>query len=83
MELESLEKTFIVEVFKKRTWTKLLNPLGNVHAKVIREFFANAFVEGDCINCWLRGRKGVPCHKEVHLRDLGGSTNDPTHIPPV
>ena len=57
MELESLEHTFIPEVFKQRTWTKLLNPMGNVHAEIIREFFFNAVVEGGRISCWLRGRK--------------------------
>jgi len=57
VELESLEHTFIPEVFKERTWTKLLNPMGNVLVEIIREFFANAFVEGDRINCWLRGRE--------------------------
>ena len=38
-------------------WTKLLNPMGNVHAKIIREFFSNAVIEGDRIGCWLRGRE--------------------------
>ena len=40
--METLEDTFIPEVFKERTWTKLLNSSGNVCAKLIREFFANA-----------------------------------------
>ena len=57
MELESLENNFIPEVFKERTWTKLLNPMRNVHAEIIREFFANAVVEGDRIGCWLRGKE--------------------------
>ena len=57
VDLESLEGTFIPDVFKERTWTKLLNPMGNVFEDIIREFFANAFVEGDHINCWLRGRE--------------------------
>ena len=30
---------------------------GNVHEDVIREFYPNAFVEGDHINCWLKGRE--------------------------
>ena len=55
--METLENTFILEVFKERTWTKLLNPSGNVYAEIIREFFANAIVEGERINCWLRGRE--------------------------
>ena len=57
VELESLEHTFIPEVFKERMWTKLLYPMGNVHAELISEFFANAIVEGGCINCWLRRRE--------------------------
>ena len=55
--LESLENTFIPKVFKEMTWTKLLNPIGNVYIEIIREFFANAIVEGERINCWLKGRE--------------------------
>ena len=54
VRMETLENTSIPEVFKERTWTKLLNPRGNVNAKLIREFFANATVEGDHINCWVQ-----------------------------
>jgi len=57
VDLESLEGTFILEVFNERTWRKLLNPIGNVYEDVIREFYANAFMEGDHINCWLRGKE--------------------------
>ena len=32
-------------------------PTGNVHEDVIREFYPNAFMEGDHINCWLKGRE--------------------------
>ena len=51
VDIESLRNTFILEVFKERTWTKLLNPIGDVYDYIIREFFANAFEEGDHINC--------------------------------
>jgi len=57
MELKSLEGTFIPGVFKERTWTKLLNLMGNVYEEIIREFYANAIVEGDRINCWLKGKE--------------------------
>ena len=56
IDLESLKDTFILEVFKERTWTKLLNPMSDVFEDIIREFFANAIMEGDHISCWLRGR---------------------------
>ena len=51
VKMETLEDTFIPEVFKERTWTKLLNSSGNVYAKLIKEFFINALLEGDRINC--------------------------------
>ena len=57
VDIESLRNTFILEVFKERTWTKLLNLIGDVYDYIIREFFANAFVEGDHINCWVTGRE--------------------------
>ena len=57
VDLESLEGTFISEVFKERKWKKLLNSMGNVYEDVIQEFYANAFMEGDHINCWLKGRE--------------------------
>jgi len=73
VDLESLEGTIIPEVFKERTWTKLLNPMGNVCGDVIWEFFANAIVEDDHINCWLKGR-------EFSIsRDFGDLSNDSSH----
>ena len=57
MDLESLKDTFIPKVFKERTWTKLLNLMGDAFEDIIWEFFANAIVEGDHINYWLRGRE--------------------------
>ena len=53
VRMETLENTAIPEVFKERTWTKLLNPSGNVYDELIREFFSNATMEGDHINCWV------------------------------
>ena len=51
VQLESLEGTFIPEVFKEKTWTKFLNPVGVVYSKIIKEFFSNAVVNGDRIKC--------------------------------
>ena len=49
--MESLEDTFIPEVFKDRTWTKLLNPSGVVYSEIIKEFFSNASVDENHIDC--------------------------------
>ena len=57
MQLESLEGTFIPEVFKERTWTKLLNLVGVVYSEIIKEFFFNAVVDGDRIECWVRHKE--------------------------
>ena len=59
VRMETLENTTIPEIFKERTWTKLLNTSGNVYAKLIREFFANATMEGDHINNWLRKKEFI------------------------
>ena len=59
VNLESLEGTFIPEVFKERTWTKLLNPVKVVYSKIIREFFSNATIDGDRIKCWVRHKEFV------------------------
>ena len=59
VRMETLENTSILEVFKERIWTKLLNPSGNIYAELIREFFANAIVEGDHINCWVRQKEFI------------------------
>ena len=50
MKLDTLEDTCILEVFKERTWTKLLNPIGVMYLEIIKEFFSNASVDGDHIN---------------------------------
>ena len=59
VRMETLENTTIPEIFKERTWTKLLNPSGNVYVELIREFFANATVEGDYINYWVHQKEFI------------------------
>ena len=59
VRLETLENTSIPEVFKERTWMKLLNPSGNVYKEIIREFFFNAIMDGDHINYWVRHKEFV------------------------
>ena len=59
-QMESLEDTFIPEEFKDKTWTKLMNLSGVVYSEIIKEFFSNASVEENHINCWVR-------HKEFDI----------------
>ncbi|KAL0012241.1 hypothetical protein SO802_007349 [Lithocarpus litseifolius] len=57
VRLDTLEDTCIPTVFRERTWTKLLNPVEVVYSKIIKEFFSNASVEGDHIDCWVRHKE--------------------------
>ena len=51
LQMQSLEDTFLLEVFKDRTWIKLLNPSGVVYSEIIKEFFSNASVDENHIDC--------------------------------
>ena len=55
VNLESLSYTFIPEVFRDRVWGPFLTGFGIVCDPLIREFFSNAIMEGDQLNCWIRG----------------------------
>ena len=59
VQLESLEGTFIPEVFKERICTKLLNPIRVVYLEITKEFFSNAVVNGDRIKYWVRHKEFV------------------------
>ena len=65
VRIETLKDTCIPIVFKERTWTKLLNPSGNVYSKIIKEFFSNATVDGDHINCWVRHKEFVITRESI------------------
>ena len=64
VRMETLEDTCIPDVFKERTWTKLLNLSGNVYLEIIKEFFSNA-VDGDHINCWVRHKEFVITRESI------------------
>ena len=65
VKLDTLEDTCIPEVFKERTWKKLLYPIGVVYSKIIEEFFSNASVDGDHINCWVRHKEFVITRESI------------------
>jgi len=65
VQMESLKDTFIPEVFKDRTWTKLLNPSGVVYSEIIKEFFSNVSVEETHINCWVRHKEFVITRESI------------------
>ena len=56
VKLDTLEDTCIPAMFRERMWTKLLNLVGVVFS-IIKEFFSNASMEGDHIDCWVRHKE--------------------------
>ena len=80
VNMQTFEDTFIPEVFKERTWKKLLNPSGNVFSEIVRELFANSLVEGEHINCWVRQKEFVITRDS---RSIGSSSTVLTNFYPI
>ena len=57
MDLVDLRDTFIPSCLQDRGWNKLLGDLPGVFESLIREFYANAMLREDEINCWIRGHE--------------------------
>ena len=57
VDLGDLKDTFIPDCFEGRGWDKLLSDLPAVCEPLIREFYANAAIREDELNCWIRGHE--------------------------
>ena len=57
VDLVDLKDTFIPSCFQDRGWDKLLRDLQGVCEPLIREFYANAVLRENEINCWIRGHE--------------------------
>ena len=55
MDLVDLKDSFITSCFEGRGWDKLLGDLLGVCEPLIKEFYANASLIEDHINCWVKG----------------------------
>ena len=53
VDLVDLKDSFIPSFFKDKGWEKLLSDLPGVCEPLIREFYANAVLREDEINCWI------------------------------
>ena len=53
VDLVDLKNTCIPSCFQDRGWDKLLRDLPRVCEPLIREFYANAVLREDEINCWI------------------------------
>ena len=57
VDLMDLKDTFIPSCFKGRGWERLLSDLPRVCKPLIKEFYANAVLREDELNCWIRGKE--------------------------
>ena len=57
VDLEDLRNSFIPSCFEGRGWEKLLSDLPVVCEPLIREFYSNAVIREDDLNCWIRGKE--------------------------
>ena len=57
MDLADLKDYFIARCFQDRGWDKLLGDLPRVCEPLIREFYSNAVLREDEINCWIKGHE--------------------------
>ena len=54
VDLVDLKDYFVPSCFQDRAWDKLLGDLPGVCEPLIREFYANAILREDEIDCWIR-----------------------------
>ena len=52
----SLHETNILIWFATKDWNFLLADLDVAYVNMVREFYANAIIEGDELKCWVRGK---------------------------
>ena len=57
MDLVELKESFIPCCSKGKGWEKLLSDLLGVCEPLIREFYANAILKNDYLDCWVRGQE--------------------------
>ena len=56
VEQASLLDTKIPTWFATKDWNYLLSNFDDAYENMVKEFYANAIVEGDELKCWVRGK---------------------------
>ena len=57
IDQHSLLDTNIPIWFATKDWNFLLSNLKDAYENLVKEFYANAIVEGEEIKCWVRGKR--------------------------
>ena len=56
LDQSSLSDTDIPKWFATKDWNYLLPTLDDAYENLVKEFYANAIVEGEELKCWVRGK---------------------------
>ena len=56
LDQSSLSDTDIPKWFATKDWNYLLSTLDDAYENLVKEFYANAIVEGEELKCWVRGK---------------------------
>ena len=56
VEQATLLDTNIPRWFANKDWNYLLSNLDDPYEELVQEFYANAFFEGEELQCWVRGK---------------------------
>ena len=56
LDQSSLSDTNIPKWFATKDWNYLLSTLDDAYENLVKEFYANAIVEGEELKCWVRGK---------------------------
>ena len=64
----SLRETNILIWFATKDWNFLLSDIDVTYVNMMREFYANAIVDGDELKCWVRGKSFFV--SPVYLADI-------------
>ena len=77
----SLLDTNIPIWFATKDWNFLLSNLEDAYENLVKEFYANASVEGEEIKCWVRRKRFLIT--PVYLADILNINRPILSIPPV
>ena len=77
----SLLDTNIQLWFATKDWNFLLSNVEDVYENLVKEFYANAIVEGEEIKCWVRGKRFSV--SPIYLAEILNITKPILPIPPV
>ena len=81
VDLVDLKDYFIPSCFAKRSWEKLLSDLPGVYEPLIQEFYANAILRADVIDCWVRGHEFTIEVEDIdEVPGFGDVEHDFTHF---